>query len=171
MQLMGKIKACKAAAEAVLASASDPKCRDTGNHPSSRLESQAPDTHLKIRDSRQQPQLTQQAAECVNIQFSRTGMSGIRSLPSALHPDFRLQLYAALVILGKERQMAQRERRAHMLAAGKPGGVLIAQEQEIAAATALLLAHSTKGPPLQNAVRPSVSAQCSVMLLIEGITS
>jgi hypothetical protein len=151
---MEEIKARKAAAEAATASTSENQCTGHENHLSSRLEGCRPGTHLNARDSYQQPQLTQQDAECIHIQFSPAGMTGIRSLPSALHPDFRLQLYGALVIIGKERQFVQRERRAHMLAAGKPGSAMSAQEQEIAASTALLLAHSTKGPSLQKAVRP-----------------
>ena len=108
-----------------------------------------PSVHPKLSESHH----SQQDTEVVMRQFSAAASNGIRALPNALHPDFRLQLYGALVILGKERQMALREKRAHAISGGAGKETMTAHDLELAAATALLLAHSTKGGPLQEPVR------------------
>lgn len=117
----------------------------------------APGVRLAQRANSVPPTSTQHDAELVRVQYSHTGMSGIRALPNAMHPDFRLQLYGALVVLGKQRQAALRDKRAQVMGGGAAGQSATAQEAELAAATALLLAHSTKGPALQSPVRSILS--------------
>jgi hypothetical protein len=102
-----------------------------------------------------EPRYNQHDTELVTRQFSAAASSGIRALPDALHPDFRMELYGALVILGKERHEALRQRRARN-GPGALGGkeTLTRRDLELATATTLLLAHSTKGSPQQEPVRP-----------------
>ena len=151
---MEDIKARKAAELASQApSVAAAQTIEATEHVPPRVDVPAPGARLAQRAKNVPPTSTQHDAELVRVQFSHTGMSGIRALPNAMHPDFRLQLYGALLFLGKQRQAAQRDRRAQVMGGGSAGQPATAHESELAAATALLLAHSTKGPALQTPVR------------------
>ena len=73
-------------------------------------------------------------------------MVGLRSLPNALQPHFRERLFAELVAVGQARRQQQRQKMSSNIYA-------TAAHPEMAAALMPLLAHSTKGRPLQTPVR------------------
>jgi hypothetical protein len=163
MQLMEDIKARKAreAAEAERAAAkaaakAPPKPPDD---PPAPVPPQ-PSVHPALPA----PHYNQHDTELVTRQFSAAASTGIRALPNALHPDFRMQLYGALVLLGKERHEILRERRNHYLARGADQETMTAHDLELATATTLLLAHSAKGPPQQEPVRSSLTQYMYVVI-------
>lgn len=84
--------------------------------------------------------------EHVKAQYSKIGMLGLRSLPDALQPHFRERLFGELVAVGQARRQQQRQKMSSSIYA-------TAAHPEMAAALMPLLAHSTKGRPLQTAVR------------------
>lgn len=112
------------------------------------------------KDKAHLPSFGQLDAECVRAQFSAAAMFGIRSLPHALNPDFRMQLYGALVLLGKQRHRILREHQAQLLSRGQEAGAASMHDVELATATALLLAHSPKGGPMQEPVRSDGCPDC-----------
>lgn len=83
--------------------------------------------------------------EHVKAQYNKASMLGLRSLPDALQPHFRERLFAELVAIGQARRHQQRQKMSSNIYASNP-------HPEMAAALMPLLAHSTKGPPLQTQV-------------------
>lgn len=110
--------------------------------------------HRRIHGALPEPYYTQHDSELIRRDFSAAAATGIRALPDALRPDFRMQLYGALMILTKQRQQALRDRR-RAAASGfvATGDTMTVQDLEYATARAQLLAHSTKGQPAMLPVR------------------
>jgi hypothetical protein len=111
----------------------------------------------------EQPQQTcfgRSDLEHVKVQYSKIGMLGLRSLPDALKPNFRERLFAELVSIGQARRQQQRQKMSSNIYASAP-------HPDMAAALMPLLAHSTKGPPLQTpACSPHKSAYMHINDLI-----
>lgn len=108
----------------------------------------------RIHKSLPEPQYSQHDSELIGRDYSASAATGIRALPDALRPDFRMQLYGALIILGKQRQQALRDQRT-AAATGfvANGNTMTVQDLEYATARAQLLSHSTKGQPPMQPVR------------------
>jgi hypothetical protein len=94
--------------------------------------------------------------EHVFTQWSSGTCLGIRSLPNALQPGFREQLFTELVAMGQARRRRQHARmHEHLFGAQAQAS----ESAEPATATIPLLAHSTKGAPLQMPVSLSLSSR------------
>jgi hypothetical protein len=100
----------------------------------------------------QQPFFGRSDLEHVKAQYTKASMVGLRSLPDALQPHFRERLFAELVAIGQAHRQQLRKKMSSNVYAH-------AANPEKAAALMPLLAHSTKGPPLQTPVCSSHKPQ------------